>query len=156
MVSTTSVQRPLPSVVASPAVERVTEYFCLLETPLVGAAAVGDAPALAEVVAALVVPEVVALVLVDPPHAVSPMAKAATKTAPRRLRMPMAAILSGGHPTLRVDHDSAWRPRLFVAKAYCAAGATRRPGNTYRRMYRSTASWSSGSSVSPGTVPRLI
>jgi hypothetical protein len=47
-------------------------------------------------VVALVVAVVLAFVLVDPPHAVSPMAKAATKTAPRRLRVPMVAIVSGG------------------------------------------------------------
>jgi hypothetical protein len=68
---------------------------------------VGEAPALADDVRAAVVAVVVARVLVEPPHAVSPMAKAATKTAPRRLRVPMCSILSGGRPTPRADRETA-------------------------------------------------
>jgi hypothetical protein len=96
---------------------------------------VGDAPGLADVFAALVVAVVVAFVVVeDPPHPVSPMAKAATNTAPRRLRVPMRNIVSGADRRSRADRDYACGPKTFMPGRHCAAGATHRPGNTYRRM----------------------
>jgi hypothetical protein len=96
-------------VVASPAVDRVTEYVCPLATPRVGALVDGAAVAGGDELTAAVVAVVFADVLVEPPHAVSPTAKAATKTAPRRLRVPMCDIVSGGQLVRRVDHDCAWR-----------------------------------------------
>ena len=99
-----------------------------MATPRVGASVDGDAVADADELTAAVVAVVFADVLVEPPHAVSPTVKAATRTAPRRLHVPMGDIVSGGQPVRRRDHDCAWRTITF--KHHSDAGAIRRPGST--------------------------